>query len=172
MLERTVGDLKHAPRVETLDTIVEIGLHGHLPKAWIPSDRRRMEAYRRVSGARSMAELETVAQDLAGAYGEAPPMAATCLRFAQVRLAAALQGIRSVVVREPDVVFRTVRPRELMLALHGVQGTVKAVGTPDAAGLQDVYWRPPKPFLEPASLATVLVRRLATQVTAAAPSSG
>ena len=42
MLERTVGDLKQAPRVETLDTIVEIGLHGHLPKAWIPSDRRRM----------------------------------------------------------------------------------------------------------------------------------
>jgi transcription-repair coupling factor (superfamily II helicase) len=55
MLERTVGDLKQAPRVETLDTVIEIGLHGHLPKAWIPSDRRRMEAYRRISGARSMA---------------------------------------------------------------------------------------------------------------------
>ena len=163
MLERTVGDLKHAPRVETLDTIVEIGLHGHLPKAWIPSDRRRMEAYRRISGARTMAELEAVGQDLAGAYGEAPPVAATCLRFAQVRLAAALQGIRSVVVREPDVVFRTARPRELMVALHGVQGSVKAIGTPDAGGVQDVYWRPPKPFLEPGSLATVLIRRLAPQ---------
>jgi transcription-repair coupling factor (superfamily II helicase) len=172
MLERTVGDLKQAPRVETLDTVIEIGLHGHLPKAWIPSDRRRMEAYRRISGARSMAELEAVGRDLAGAYGDAPPVAAACLRFAQVRLAAALQGIRSIVVREPDVVFRSSRPRELMLAMHGVQGTVKAIGSPDAAGVQDVYWRPPKPFLEAASLATVLVRRLtahATDGTTAAP---
>jgi transcription-repair coupling factor (superfamily II helicase) len=160
MLERTVGDLKQAPRVETLDTIVEIGLHGHLPKAWIPSDRRRMEAYRRISGARSMAELEAVGKDLAGAYGEAPPVADSCLRLAQVRLAAALQGIRSIVLREPDVAFRSSRPHELMLAMHGVQGTVKAIGAPDAAGVQDVYWRPPKPFLEPGSLATVLVRRL------------
>ena len=168
MLERTVGDLKHAPRVETLDTVVEIGLHGHLPKAWIPSDRRRMEAYRRISGARSIAELDAVAQDLAGAYGEAPPVAETCLRFAQVRLAAALHGIRSVVVREPDVVFRTSRPRDLLVAMHGVQGTVKAVGTPDAQGVQDIYWRPPKPFLEPGSLATVLIRRLAMQPAATA----
>jgi transcription-repair coupling factor (superfamily II helicase) len=166
MLERTVGDLKQAPRVETLDTVIEIGLHGHLPKAWIPSDRRRMEAYRRISGARSMAELEAVGRDLAGAYGDAPPVAAACLRFAQVRLAAALQGIRSIVVREPDVVFRSSRPRELMLAMHGVQGTVKAIGSPDAAGVQDVYWRPPKPFLEAASLATVLVRRLTANATA------
>jgi transcription-repair coupling factor (superfamily II helicase) len=131
-----------------------------------------MEAYRRISGARSMAELEAVGRDLAGAYGDAPPVAAACLRFAQVRLAAALQGIRSIVVRDPDVVFRSSRPRELMLAMHGVQGTVKAIGSPDAAGVQDVYWRPPKPFLEAASLATVLVRRLtanATDGTTAAP---
>jgi len=171
MLERTVGDLKQAPRVEALDTIIEIGLHGHLPKAWIPSDRRRMEAYRRISGARTMAGLEAVGQDLAGAYGEAPPVAATCLRFAQVRLAAALQGIRSVVVRDPDVVFRASLPRELMVAMHGVQGTVKAIGSPDAAGLQDVYWRPPKPFLEPESLATVLIRRLAPSASGTAAGS-
>ncbi len=60
-----------------------------------------------------------------------------------------------------------------MVAMHGVQGTVKAIGSPDASGVQDVYWRPPKPFLEPGSLATVLVRRLipgsVTQQAARAP---
>jgi len=35
------------------------------------------------------------------------------------------------------------------------------VGDADARGLTDVYWRPPKAFLEPRSLLAVLLKRLA-----------
>ncbi len=160
LLERTVGELKHAPRVEPLDTVVEIGQQGHLPKSWIPSDRRRMEAYRRISGARSSSDLEAVERDLVGAYGDPPAVAAVALRFAHVRLLAALLHIRSLVVRDADVVFRTERPNDLIARMNGVQGTVKLVGVRDALGLQDVYWRPPAPFLEPGTMASVLIRRL------------
>ena len=42
----------------------------------------------------------------------------------------------------------------------GAQGTVRVVGQPDERGLTEVYYRPPKAFLEPRSLLTVLRKRL------------
>jgi transcription-repair coupling factor (superfamily II helicase) len=161
LLEQAVAGLRNEVKVSPLDTIVDIGLAGSVPKGWIPSDARRMEAYRRIGQADTLEALAKVVADLESAYGEAPTATKTLFELADLRLRAATLGIRSIARAEPDVIFRTSRPRELERLLAGVQGVVRVVGQPDEGGLTDVYLRPPKGFLEPKSLAAVLRKRLA-----------
>jgi transcription-repair coupling factor (superfamily II helicase) len=161
LLEQAVGALRNEVKVSPLDTIVDIGLSGSVPKGWIPSDARRMEAYRRIGQADTLAALSKVAADLESAYGEPPAVTKDLLELAELRLRAATLGIRTLVRKDQDVIFRTARPRDLETLFAGVQGVVKVVGSPDESGVTDVYFRPPKAFLEAKSLAAVLRKRLA-----------
>ena len=161
LLEQAVAELRNEVKVTPLDTIVDIGLAGSIPKGWIPSDARRMEAYRRIGQADTIDALGKVIADLESAYGGAPNATKGLFELADLRLRAATLGIRSVTRADPDVILRTSRPRELERLLAGVQGVVRVVGSPDEQGLTDVYLRPPKAFLEPKSLAAVLRKRLA-----------
>jgi transcription-repair coupling factor (superfamily II helicase) len=161
LLEQAVGALRNEVKVSPLDTIVDIGLSGSVPKGWIPSDARRMEAYRRIGQADTLAALSKVAADLESAYGEPPAVTKDLLELAELRLRAATLGIRTIVRKDQDVILRTTRPRDLESLFAGVQGVVKVVGSPDESGVTDVYLRPPRAFLEPKSLAAVLRKRLA-----------
>ena len=72
LLEQSVAGLRNETKVSPLDTIVDIGLSGTVPKGWIPSDARRMEAYRRIGQADTIEALAKVTADLESAYGSAP----------------------------------------------------------------------------------------------------
>jgi len=173
LLQEAVRELKRekpAPRVEC---IVEIGVVGHFGKAYMPSDVRRLEAYRRLSLARTIDDLNQVEKDLLAAYGEPPAPARDLLELAAVRALGTAIGVKSIVVQGEDVIFRTTRPRELEARFAGAMGMLRAVGEPDENGVMDVYYRPPKSFLETSSLITVLRRRLAGEAMAdAAAASG
>ncbi len=119
-----------------------------------------MVSYRRISRAAAREELEAFERDLVSAYGELPSVARTLLSLAAVRIGAAELGVRSVTRHEKDVIFRTPRPREIEEVLEGIQGTVRLVGELDAAGLAEIYYRPPASYFESDSLLTVLRRRL------------
>jgi transcription-repair coupling factor (superfamily II helicase) len=160
LLEQAVGDLKDEVRVVPSDTVLDFGVVGSIPRGYIPSDLRRMEAYRRMAVARDPQQLAKVRQDLESAYGTPPAGAQLLLDVAELRLAATILGVKSIVHREQDVVFRTAYPKDLEDRLRSAQGTVRVVGDPDERGLTDVYYRPPKAFLEPKSLLAVLRKRL------------
>ena len=163
MLENAVTDLRQETRVEASETILDIGLDGAIPRGYIPSDQRRMEAYRRIAQAGGFEALNAVREDLAGAYGDPPSAVERLLEVAEIRLAAAMLGVRSILLRPPDVIFRTRDPRALEAALAGVQGTVRPVGNPDGQGLSEVFFRPPANWLEGSSLSTILRKRLVSQ---------
>jgi transcription-repair coupling factor (superfamily II helicase) len=160
LLEQAVAELKSEPKVVPADITIDIGLAGSVPKGYIPSDARRMEAYRRIGQAQSLEALAKVTADLASAYGEPPAATRSLIEFAEIRLHAAALGIAAIQRREGDVVFRTARSRDLETRLRGVQGTVRAVGGVGDDGLSEIRWRPPPAFLAPASLTAVLRKRL------------
>jgi transcription-repair coupling factor (superfamily II helicase) len=160
LLEQAVGELRSEERVVPSDTVLDIGVAASIPRGYIPSDLRRMEAYRRIAGAKEPAQLAKVRTDLESAYGAPPAGVQLLLDLADVRLAATLLGVRSIARREQDVVFRTLDAESLRARLAGVQGTVRVVGQPDERGLVDVYLRPSKAFLEPRGLVQLLRRRL------------
>jgi transcription-repair coupling factor (superfamily II helicase) len=178
LLEDAVRDLTRERRVVAGDTTIDIGLEGSIPKGYIPNDQRRMDAYRRIGEADRFEQLDAAVRDLQAAYGDLPRSVGRLVEVAEIRLAAALIGVRSLFVKDRDVIFRTEAPMSLQEALSGVTGSVRIIAPDGAGGTLDasegaeveVYFRPPANFLEAESLATVLRRRLRRQAESEAPS--
>lgn len=143
MLDQSVRTMRCEPQIVALDTQIDIGLEGSIPKSYIVSDRRRLEAYRRVADATASDELATALQEINNAYGEPPRASADFFLLTEIRLLCTLLGIRALLRRDSDVVFRTQAPQSVHHMLRGTKGTVRTVGLHDANGLIDVYWRPP-----------------------------
>jgi transcription-repair coupling factor (superfamily II helicase) len=162
LLEQTVAELKNQPRLSTVDTVIDLGIAGTIPRGYIPSDQRRMDAYRRISQAAALEEVEQIRHDLVSAYGDLPRSADHMLQIAEIRVAAAGLGARSVVRHEGDIIFRVARPEQLEERLGAARGTLRRVGEPDPAGLQEIYYRPPPAYLAADSLLAVLRQRLTT----------
>ncbi len=160
LLEDSVRELKDEEPARKPDISVEIGAAGLIPKAYIPSQTRRMDAYRRLALASSHEQIDTVEKDLVAAYGSVPKAVQTLLDLSLLRINLEGLGVRSVVVREPDVVFETTSPRALEDKLRPAQGTVRVVTHGVKGDVAPVYFRPPKNYLEPASLLAVLRKRL------------
>jgi transcription-repair coupling factor (superfamily II helicase) len=171
LLEQAVAGMRQEVRHAPIDTPVEIGLAGGIPRAWIPSDRRRLEAHRRIGGAATLEELAQLRTDLAGAYGEPPPAVDELLLHAELRVRAMLCGVRSIQRKDPDVIFRTADADGLVRRLRGVQGSVRVISEgagaaadgSSADAMREVFWRPPGALLAQASIARMLQRRLAPE---------
>ncbi len=160
LLDRAVRELRSEVILVPAETTVDIGIAGLLPKAYIPSDLRRMEAYRRLALASTIDELRTVERDLADAYGKPPKAAERLLALAEIRIGARTIGVRSLVVQERDVILRCEAPAPITAAFAGAQGTVRPLPPKSPGDLHEVYFRPPENFLAPESLLTILRHRL------------
>lgn len=160
LLDQSAKELQQQSTAKPADTTVEIGLSGSLPKTYIPSETRRLEAYRRIGAANSAAELRQIEEDLRAAYGEPPDAARVALDLAEVRIAAMGMGIRSIALHEQDVIFRSSDAEPVVAALEGVQGSVRRLTTRPGETMQEVYFRPPAAYLEGPTLLAVLRKRL------------
>jgi transcription-repair coupling factor (superfamily II helicase) len=160
LLEQSARELRGEPTANASETSVEIGVTGAIPKRYIPSDTRRLDAYRRASSARDQEALDGVERDLTDAYGEPPESVRTLLDLARIRLAAAQLNIRSIQLRERDVIYRTEDLHVLQEALAGAPGTLRHVTPRRDQATAELFHRPPEQFLETATLLTFLRRRL------------
>ncbi len=171
LLERAVAQLKNQPIIAAVETTVDVGVTGTLPKGYIPSDARRMDAYRRISQANTRAALEQITHDLISAYGDLPESARRLLDLAEIRVAATVLGVRSVTRHEQDIIFRTAQPRRLEERMAAAKGSLRLVGQPDGAGLMTVYYRPPPSYFEGNTLLTVLRTRLSAERSTPTPAA-
>jgi transcription-repair coupling factor (superfamily II helicase) len=174
LLDQAAKELQGESTSAVSETTVSIGVTGNLPKNYIPSDARRLEAYRRLALAESPEAADAVEEDLRQAYGALPKQAERLVELARLRAAASSLGIRSINVHEQDVIFRTTQPNLLEQHLGDAPGTLRLVSAAQPASakqkpadgtakrdgtLHDVYYRPPAQFLEPATLLVMLRRR-------------
>ncbi len=160
LLEHAVSDLKQEKIIKAVDTTLDLGVEGALPKGYIPSDSRRMDAYRRVSQARTTEELSEIEKNMISAYGSLPQAASMLMQLAEIRLNAHHIGIRNATRHEGDIIFKTSQPHTLEKHFAQAKGSLRLVGQPDRDGLSTVYYRPPPQYLEGQSLLTVLRQRL------------
>lgn len=172
LLDNAVHQLTNATDESPVrHTAADIGVYGLLPRPYIPSDQRRLEAYRRLASAASPAELDQVERDLVSAYGEPPPPAKRLILLARLRAAAQQWGVRALSTRGDDAVFMTADPLPLAAALRVADlGSVRTVA-PDLAQtnarsaggkpLSEIYLRPaPKLMKDLVGLAKSLLRAL------------
>lgn len=173
---KTIND-PQAPH-EPSRTSIDLGVIGTIPRAYIPSDQRRLEAYRRLAVSATQAELTKVREDLHAAYGEWPRAAERLFELAALRIEAAHFGVKSIVRREQDVILRCAAFKDLAQRL---ESTPTAAAAPRASGappphavritalppksgetLGEVYVRPPPRYFEdPMLLVRMLTLRLA-----------
>ena len=154
LLEQAVGQLRGEAPPAKLDTHIEIGIDAYIPRSYIPSQRQRMEVYRRILNCISIKEIDSLLEDITDAYGRVCPKVEVLLDVARLRVLGGVMGIDSIILMPPDVIFRTDDPKKLFEAFEGAAGSLRA---PDD---KNVYWRPPGAFLESPTLLNVLLRRL------------
>ena len=167
LLEHAVKELRNDDVTpEPADTVIDLGVSGMLPAPYIPSIKRRIEAYRRIATAQSPEDLVRIERDIQQAYGDLPKAADRLIQLAELRVYASALAVRSVKIDGPDVVFRCNAPKLVADALQSAKGTVRMVAPTRPQDAAEVFLRPPSSHLEPMTLLAILRARLRDAVAA------
>jgi transcription-repair coupling factor (superfamily II helicase) len=97
LLAEAVAELRGRPIEQPKELKLEVPVDAHLPAAYVPRERLRLEAYRRLGGARAVEEVEALAAELADRYGPPPPPVRNLLELAGVRAQANAVGLTELV---------------------------------------------------------------------------
>ncbi len=152
MLANAVHEMKHE-KVESLPTtMIDLGSPTYIPKNYIPIDRHRMDAYRKIAVARTPADLRQIEAELADVYGPLPDEVKLLLDIGELRIAASKWDVRSIVASGNDLVFsfREEPGRKVNSLFAGVRGSVRI---PDP---KTINLRLNPSYFEPQTLITLL----------------
>ncbi|MHC4388481.1 MAG: transcription-repair coupling factor, partial [Planctomycetota bacterium] len=112
LLADAVKRLKNEP-VETIPTaVLDLGFTTYIPKNYIPLDRHRMDAYRKIAVARTADELKQVENELDDIYGPLPEQVKLLLELGELRIAASRLDIKSIVASGRDLIFSFTKDAE------------------------------------------------------------
>ncbi|MEY9904100.1 transcription-repair coupling factor (superfamily II helicase) [Catenulispora sp. MAP12-49] len=97
---------------EQVEIRVDLPVDAHLPHDYIPGERLRLEAYKRIASACSHEELAEVRQEFTDRYGRFPQPVENLLAVAAFRIDARAAGLAEVAVQGNFVKFGSVKLRE------------------------------------------------------------
>lgn len=133
---------------------VDLGTDSFVPASYMHSDRQRLDFYRRLTQARSVEALEQLEHDVIDAFGEMPAQVSVLMQIAEIRVRATQWGIRSVVLKDPDIVFTSDAMEKVGPLFNHAAGKVRLVDQ------KTVHWRLPSEYLQRPTLLTVLRKQL------------
>jgi len=84
---------------------IELPVNAHLPHDYVPGERLRLEAYRKLASAQSLEGIEEVLEELVDRYGEPPLAVSNLIAVARFRVAARDLGLSDVGVQGNFVKF-------------------------------------------------------------------
>jgi transcription-repair coupling factor (superfamily II helicase) len=152
LLADAVRKLKGEP-VEAIPTAsLDLGFTTYIPKNYIPTDRHRMDAYRKIALAKQKEDLKQIEGELADVYGSVPEQVLLLLELAELRIAASKKQIRSIAVSGPDLVFKFSKEPDKSLDSLFADVTGRARATDP----KTVYLRLGKSYFEPKTLINFL----------------
>ncbi|MBP8604298.1 MAG: transcription-repair coupling factor [Phycisphaerae bacterium] len=105
LLAEAVKRLKNEPIEKEIQTVIDLGFETYIPKSYIPSDRQRLEVYRRIGTARTAEDIDRLRTELRDLFGPVPEQVNMLLDTAQIRLWADRWRIQSIIVQKPDIIF-------------------------------------------------------------------
>ncbi len=86
LVGEAVADFKGAPDEELPDVKLDLAVDAHLPHDYVPGERLRLDAYRRLAEASDDAAVEAVREELLDRYGPLPPPVENLLAVASLRV--------------------------------------------------------------------------------------
>ena len=94
---------------EVLEEVrIELPVEAHLPHDYIPSERLRLEMYKRLAEVRTDADVDEIIAELGDRYGEPPEEVTALLLVARFRVRVRAAGIREVTTVGKNVRFHPV----------------------------------------------------------------
>ncbi|GAA3658920.1 transcription-repair coupling factor [Nocardioides ginsengisoli] len=94
---------------EQLDEVrIELPVEAHLPHDYIPSERLRLEMYKRLAEVRTDADVDEIQAELDDRYGEPPAQVTALLLVARFRARVRQAGIREITTVGKNVRFHPV----------------------------------------------------------------
>lgn len=155
-MAQVVRRIKGEPVESPPATVLDLGFVSFIPRNYIPSDRGRMEVYRKIALAGRSEDLEQLCQELKDVHGPVPQEVKIILEMAEIRIAAAGKGIKSIAAVGTDLIFAFDRDApEVIDCLSAVRK-----GKISIAGPRTVRMKLEKNYFEPGTLLTILRRIL------------
>ena len=120
---RLVGDavqeFKGEGEPELREVRIELPVDAHLPHDYIPSERLRLEMYKRLAEVRADEDVDLLREELLDRYGEPPEQVAALLLVARFRARARQAGVGEVTIAGRNVRFAPVSlPESRVLRLQ------------------------------------------------------
>jgi transcription-repair coupling factor (superfamily II helicase) len=112
LVGEAVAEFKGGAPEGQLEVKVELPIDAHLPHDYIPGERLRLEAYRRLASAYTDAEIAEVRQELRDRYGEPPAPVVNLLAVASFRAYARTFGVAEIAAQGKYVRFAPLELRE------------------------------------------------------------
>jgi transcription-repair coupling factor (superfamily II helicase) len=98
---------------------IELPIDAHLPHDYVPSERLRLEMYKRLAEVRGDEDVELIREELLDRYGEPPAAVASLLEVARFRGRARQVGLTDVTIQGRYVRFAPVElPESATLRLN------------------------------------------------------
>jgi transcription-repair coupling factor (superfamily II helicase) len=105
LLANAVRRLKNEPVEEIPTAVIDLGFATYIPKDYIPINRNRLDAYRKIAVAKTAEDLEQIRAEFADVYGPVPEEVGLLLDLAELRIKACKHRIRSIVTSDQDLIF-------------------------------------------------------------------
>ncbi len=108
LVGEAVNEFKGEAAPELKEVRIELPVDAHLPHDYIPSERLRLEIYKRLAEVRSDEDVDLINEELLDRYGEPPQEVTSLLLVARFRARARQAGIGEVTIAGKNVRFAPV----------------------------------------------------------------
>jgi len=108
LVGEAVNDYKGESDQQFEEVRIELPVDAHLPHGYIPSERLRLEMYKRLAEVRDDADVDAINEELLDRYGEPPVEVVSLLLVARFRARARQAGITEVTIAGKNVRFAPV----------------------------------------------------------------
>jgi transcription-repair coupling factor (superfamily II helicase) len=108
LVGEAVRDFRHDAPEQLEEVRIELPVDAHLPHDYIPSERLRLEMYKRLAEVRTDADVDEINEELEDRYGEPPEPVAALMLVARFRARARQAGLREIAVLGKNIRFAPV----------------------------------------------------------------
>lgn len=106
LLDRAVKKLSHQEVPPEVDTQIDLGIDFRIPRAYIPSQKQRLEVYRRLARISDDARLDAMEREMRDRFGKPPRAFRQLMQASLVRARLARLGVSSVTRAEGHLKFK------------------------------------------------------------------
>ncbi|HMV75666.1 MAG TPA: helicase-related protein, partial [Microthrixaceae bacterium] len=98
MVNEAIAQLNGEPVPEPTEITLELPLAAHLPADYVERDDLRLDAYRRLAGVQSQADVDDIQAEWEDRFGPVPDPAANLLAIARLRAECVRTGVEEIAV--------------------------------------------------------------------------